>query len=218
LSHDSAAITAAVLISGGGSNLQTFIDVIALGELDVSIGVVLSNRADAFGLERATDAGIPVECLSQRGFPDREAFDTALVQTLSAYAPDIVILAGFMRILTPVFIDHFAGRILNIHPSLLPNYPGLNTHQRAIEAGDRWHGCTVHFVTAELDSGPAIMQGRVLVQADETAADLAKRVLQVEHRIFPRSTALLASGRLEYRDGEAWLDGQVLKEPIQFQA
>ena len=122
-----------------------------------------------------------------------------------------------MRILSAAFVDHFAGRILNIHPSLLPLYPGLNTHQRALDAGDQWHGCTVHFVTAELDAGPAIIQGRVPVKSDDTADSLAARVLQVEHKIYPQAAALLASGRLEYRDGMVWLDEERLEAPIQFE-
>ena len=208
--------TAAVLISGGGTNLQAFIDNIAAGELDLEICVVLSNKPGVAGLERASKAGIPVECVEHRDFPEREAFDAALVETLDRYSPDLVILAGFMRILTPVFIDHFAGRIMNIHPSLLPKYPGLNTHQRAIDAGDDWAGSTVHFATEELDGGPRIIQGRVPVQPDDTASTLAARVLKVEHQIYPEAAALFAAGRLELKAGKAWLDDAPLEEPIRF--
>ena len=208
--------SAAILISGSGTNLQSFIDKAAAGELDLDIAVVLSNKPGVAGLDRARRAGIPVECVEHRHFPGREAFDAALVETLDAYAPDLVILAGFMRILTPVFIDHFAGRIMNIHPSLLPKYPGLDTHQRAIDAGDEWAGSTVHFATEELDGGPRIIQGRVPVQPGDTASTLAARVLKVEHRIYPEAAALFAAGRLEYRDGAAWLDGERLAEPIPF--
>ncbi len=208
--------SAAILISGGGTNLQSFIDKTAAGELDLDIKVVLSNKPGVAGLERARKAGIPVECVEHRDYPEREAFDAALVKTLDRYSPELVILAGFMRILTPVFIDHFAGRIMNIHPSLLPKYPGLDTHQRAIDAGDEWAGSTVHFATEELDGGPRIIQGRVPVEPGDTAATLAARVLEVEHRIYPAAAALFASGRLRFRDGAAWLDDKPLDEPIRF--
>jgi phosphoribosylglycinamide formyltransferase-1 len=207
--------SAAVLISGSGTNLQAFIDKVAAGELDIELTVVLSNKPAAAGLDRARSAGIPVECVKHGDYPDRESFDRALVDTLGRYAPDIIILAGFMRILTPVFIDHFAGRIFNIHPSLLPRYPGLDTHQRAIDAGDEWAGSTAHFATEELDGGPPVIQGRVPILPDDTAASLAARVLDVEHQIYPRAIALFAAGRLAYRDGAAWLDGERLREPIQ---
>jgi len=209
-------MSAAVLISGSGTNLQAFIDQVKAGELDLDLSVVVSNKPDAAGLERARNAGIPVECIPHRDFPSREAFDSMLMATLDRYAPDVIILAGFMRILTPAFIRHFAGRIFNIHPSLLPKYPGLDTHQRAIEAGDGWAGSTVHFATEQLDGGPRVIQGRVRVLPDDTAQTLAARVLEVEHRIYPRAVALFAAGRLEYRNGSAWLDGKRLDEPLQF--
>ena len=206
----------AVLISGGGTNLQAFIDGVGAGRLALDLRVVLSNRPGAYGLERARSANIPTECVMHGNYPSRESFDEALVRKLDAYAPELIILAGFMRILTPVFIDHFAGRIFNIHPSLLPKYPGLDTHQRAIDAGDRWAGSTVHFATAELDGGPRIIQGRVPVRADDDAGSLAARVLEVEHRIYPMAAELFAAGRLAYRDGAAWLDGERLDEPLQW--
>lgn len=208
--------SAAILISGSGTNLQSFIDKTAAGELDLDIAVVLSNKLGAAGLERARKARIPIECVEHGDYPDRESFDAALNDTLDRYAPDLVILAGFMRILTPVFIDHFAGRILNIHPSLLPKYPGLDTHQRAIDAGDEWAGSTVHFATAELDGGPPVIQARVPVEPDDTAKALAARVLKMEHQIYPEAASLLAAGRLEFRDGAAWLDGEKLENPIPF--
>ena len=214
MSNPSGNCVAAVLISGSGTNLQSFIDKTAAGTLDLDLAVVLSNRADATGLERATRAGVPTVCIDHRDFSNRETFDAAAADALSAYDPDLIILAGFMRILTPVFIDRFAGRIMNIHPSLLPLYPGLDTHQRALDAGDRWHGSTVHFATAELDGGPRIIQGRVPILDDDDAASLAARVLAVEHQIYPRAAALYAEGRLECRDGAAWLDGQRLLEPL----
>jgi phosphoribosylglycinamide formyltransferase-1 len=210
----SGKISAAVLVSGSGTNLQSFIDKVATGELDIDLCVVLSNEPGAMGLERARKANIPVECIEHRNYPDSERFDAALVDTLERYSPQLIILAGFMRILTPVFIEHFAGRIFNIHPSLLPKYPGLDTHQRAIDAGDDWHGSTVHFVTEELDGGPRVIQGRVPVYPDDDAATLAARVLAVEHQIYPQAAALFSAGRLEYRDGTAWLDGERLDEPI----
>ena len=210
-------VSAAVLTSGSGTNLQSVIDKVACGTLDLGLAVVLSNKPGAAGLERARQAGIPVECVQHGDYPDRESFDTALVDTLDRYAPDLIVLAGFMRILTPVFIDHFAGRIFNIHPSLLPKYPGLDTHQRAIDAGDEWAGSTVHFATEELDGGPPIIQGRVPVLPDDTADTLAARVLAVEHRIYPEAAALFAAGRLRCKDGGAWLDGERLDQPIQYQ-
>ncbi len=206
----------AILISGSGTNLQAFIDAVANGSLDVEIAVVLSNRADAYGLERARDASIPTECVQNDNYPDRAAFDEAMASALQRHKPDLLILAGFMRILGSMFVKRFEGRILNIHPALLPNYPGLNTHQRAIDAGDKWHGSTVHFVTEELDAGPMILQGRVPVLSDDTESVLSARVQAVEHKIYPEATALLASGRLELRDGESWLDGSMLDEPMQF--
>ena len=210
-------VSAAVLISGSGTNLQSFIDKVAAGTLDLELAVVLSNKPAAAGLERARQAGIPVECVRHGDYPDRESFDAALVDTLDRYVPDLVILAGFMRILTPVFIDHFAGRIFNIHPSLLPKYPGLDTHKRAIDAGDEWAGSTVHFATEELDGGPPIIQGRVPVLPDDTADTLAARVLAVEHRIYPEAAALFAAGRLRYKNGGAWLDGERLNKPLQYE-
>ncbi len=218
MNQTTAQTSAAVLISGGGTNLQAFIDATQTGKLDLDLRVVLSNKSQAAGLNRARKASISVECVEHRDYPERRNFDAALVTTLDQYEPDLIILAGFMRILTPVFIDHYAGRIFNIHPSLLPKYPGLDTHQRAIDAGDDWHGSTVHFATEELDGGPRIIQGRVPVLADDTAESLAARVLQVEHQIYPSAAALYAAGRLEYRDGDAWLDGQRLEEPLQHQA
>ena len=206
----------AILISGGGTNLQAFIDAVVDGSLDVEIPVVVSNRPNAYGLARARDARIPTECVRNEDFPDRAAFDEALANTLERYNPDLLILAGFMRILSSAFVKRFEGKILNIHPALLPKYPGLNTHQRAIDAGERWHGSTVHFVTEDLDAGPLILQGRVPVLSDDTERLLSARVQAVEHKIYPEAAALFASGRLEFRNGESWLDGSKLDEPMQF--
>lgn len=209
-------LSAAVLISGSGSNLQAIIDQVQAGRLDLDLAVVLSNQPDAYGLERARKACIATECIRHQDFAERALYDAALVECLDRYRPDLVILAGFMRILSGTFINHFSGRVLNIHPSLLPRFPGLDTHQRAIDAGDKWHGCTVHFVTEDLDGGPAIIQGRVPVMADDSAEELAARVLEVEHQIYPEAARMFAAGRLEYRDGDAWLDGARLAEPVQY--
>lgn len=214
MSSGRASAAVAVLISGSGSNLQALIDATDRGESGAGICVVISNRPDAYGLERAKDAGIPVACLSHRDYADRSDYDMALLALLNQYAPDIIVLAGFMRILTPHFVNRFAGRMLNIHPSLLPKYPGLDTHQRAIDARDRHHGCTVHFVTADLDAGPPVIQGKVPIMENDDAKSLAARVLELEHRILPKAVALLASGRLELHEGSAWLDGNRLQSPL----
>lgn len=195
-----------VLISGSGSNLQALID--RLDPAQGEIVAVLSNRADAFGLQRARDAGIETRILNHRDFADRLSFDRAMIQALDAFAPDLVVLAGFMRILSAEFVTHFHGRLLNIHPSLLPKYKGLDTHARALEAGDREHGATVHFVTEELDGGPIVLQGHVPVQADDTPALLAARVQVQEHRMYPLVVDWFARGRLRLIEGHAQLDGQ----------
>jgi len=207
---------AAVLISGGGTNLQAFIDAVAAHKLDVELGLVLSNEPAAGGLDRASAAGIKTTIVSHREFSSRDDFDRALIEALAPQQPDIIILAGFMRILTAAFIDHYAGRIFNIHPSLLPKYPGLNTHEKVISNGDLWHGSTVHFATAELDGGPRIMQGRVPVRADDSPQDLAARVLEIEHRIYPQVIEFYLAGRLELADGDALLDGVRLDQPLQY--
>lgn len=212
-----ATLTAAVLVSGGGSNLQAFIDAVRDGRLELQLCAVLSDNPHAKGLERARLARIPAECLPREEYADAPAFDRALDERLTRYRPDLLILAGFMRILTGPFVARYAGRILNIHPSLLPKFRGLNTHQRAIDAGERWHGCTVHFVTERLDGGPRIAQSRVPVLPDDTAERLAQRVLAVEHRIYPWAAGLVASGRVRYADGCAWYDGEPLEQPLNFE-
>lgn len=201
-----------VLISGSGSNLQAFIDSIARGELAAQIVGVVSNKADAFGLQRARTAGIPTLTIDHREFASRAEFDAELRDRVDSFRPDLVILAGFMRILTPVFLRAFAGRLLNIHPSLLPKYPGLQTHQRALDAGDAEAGATVHFVTEELDGGAAIVQARVPVLPGDDAQRLAARVLQVEHRIYPLAAQWFASGRLRLDNHRALLDGAALPD------
>ncbi len=199
-----------VLISGSGSNLQAFIDACRDPAYPCCVAAVISNRAGAPGLERAREAGIPAEVLDHRTFANREEFDAELARRIDAHAPDLVILAGFMRILTPGFVRHYAGRLLNIHPSLLPRYPGLHTHRRALEAGDAEHGATVHFVGDELDGGPAIVQARVPVLPGDTPETLAERVLEREHLIYPLAARLYAEGRLRLQGGRAELDGSPL--------
>ncbi|MGE8297269.1 MAG: phosphoribosylglycinamide formyltransferase [Pseudomonas sp.] len=199
-----------VLISGSGSNLQALIDSIAHDGNPARIAAVISNRADAYGLQRAKQAGIATELLDHKQFDGREAFDAALIRAIDAHQPDLVVLAGFMRILTPGFVQHYAGRLLNIHPSLLPRHKGLHTHQRALEAGDGEHGCSVHFVTEELDGGPLVVQAVLPVMADDTAESLASRVHQQEHQIYPLAVRWFAEGRLRLAAQGAMLDGQPL--------
>lgn len=198
----------AILISGRGSNLQAFINACVNGELPAQIAIVVSNNPDAPGLQLAAAAGIPTCCVNHRDYASREDFDQALVNELDRHAVDLVILAGFMRILTPVFIASFAGRLMNIHPSLLPKYPGLNTHQRALDAGDTEAGVTVHFVTPELDGGPPILQAREIILAGDTAATLAQRTIRLEHVIYPMAARWHLAGRLALVGQIAYLDGQ----------
>lgn len=204
----------AILISGSGSNLQSFIDRTASGDIDLDLTVVFSNNPDAHGLTRARAAGIATTCVEQGNYPDRESFDRAVATNLQRHEPDLLILAGFMRILSPWFVKHYEGRILNIHPALLPAYPGLNTHQRVLDAGELWHGSTVHFVTDELDGGPPIMQGRLKVDALESADELCARVQTIEHDIYPRVANWFGQGRLRFKAGDAWLDGKKLEQPV----
>lgn len=201
-----------VLISGSGTNLQALIDARDAGALPADIRLVLSNRADAAGLERARAAGIPTAILSHRDFDNREAFDAAMIGRIDAAGADTVVLAGFMRILSSLFVRHYAGRLVNIHPSLLPRYPGLNTHQRALEAGDTEHGCSIHFVTDELDGGPVIAQARVPVLANDNAGTLSKRVQTAEHQLYPLVIAWRATDRLALTEQGVELDGQILPD------
>ncbi|HAF94348.1 MAG TPA: phosphoribosylglycinamide formyltransferase [Pseudomonas sp.] len=203
------ACNVVVLISGSGSNLQALID--SQGPTNpMRIVAVISNRADAYGLERARAAGIPTRVLSHRDYADREAFDSALVEAVDAYGPDVVVLAGFMRILTAGFVRHYRGRLLNIHPSLLPRHKGLDTHRRALEAGDPEHGCSVHFVTEELDGGPVALQAGVPIAPGESLDALVERVHQQEHLIYPLAVRWFAEGRLRLAEQGAMLDGQLL--------
>ncbi|AMN82133.1 phosphoribosylglycinamide formyltransferase [Pseudomonas azotoformans] len=199
-----------VLLSGTGSNLQALIDSMRTGESPVRIAAVISNRSDAYGLQRARDAGIDTRSLDHKAFEGREAFDSALIELIDAFNPKLVVLAGFMRILSADFVRHYEGRLLNIHPSLLPKYKGMHTHQRALDAGDSEHGCSVHFVTEELDGGPLVVQAVVPVESDDSAQTLAQRVHTQEHRIYPLAVRWFAEGRLILGDQGALLDGQLL--------
>ncbi|MGE6527936.1 phosphoribosylglycinamide formyltransferase [Pseudomonas sp. NPDC077382] len=198
-----------VLISGSGSNLQALID--SLGEdSPVRIRAVVSNRAEAYGLQRAQAVGINTHILQHKGFADREAFDAALIEIIDAYQPQLVVLAGFMRILSAGFVRHYQGRLLNIHPSLLPKYKGLDTHRRALDAGDQEHGCSVHFVTEELDGGPVAIQARLKIEPNESIDQLTDRVHAAEHIIYPLAVRWFADGRLRLADQGAMLDNVLL--------
>ncbi|WP_163832951.1 phosphoribosylglycinamide formyltransferase [Spartinivicinus ruber] len=201
-------INVVVVISGSGSNLQALID--QATAININITGVISNIASAYGLTRATNANIPTEVVDHTQFADRDTFDTALMATIDRYQPDLVILAGFMRILTPAFTKYYTGRMLNIHPSLLPKYRGLHTHRRALEAGDKEHGATVHFVTEELDGGPNVIQAIVPVVKMDTEASLMEKVQQKEHKIYPQAVAWFAEGKLKMEDNKAFLMGELL--------
>ena len=199
-----------VLISGNGSNLQAIIDDCHEGKIPGNVVAVVSNKADAYGLERATQAKIPAEVVSHLNFDSREAFDASLIQVIDKYNPDLIVLAGFMRILSKPFIQHYQGKMLNIHPSLLPKYQGLNTHQRALDEGDTEHGASVHFVTEELDGGPVILQAKVPVFEDDDADTLASRVHEQEHRIYPLVVRWFCQQRLAMKAEKAYLDDRPL--------
>ncbi len=190
-----------VLISGRGSNMQ------ALLEAGLPVSAVISNRADAKGLAIAASRGVATRVVEHRKFPSREAFDAALAEEIDRFEPRLVALAGFMRVLTPGFVERYAGRLLNIHPSLLPAFPGLDTHARALASGAKVHGCTVHFVTAELDHGPIVIQAEVKVRKGDSAEALAARVLRQEHVIYPRAVRWFLDGRLVIRDGKVRVIG-----------
>ena len=205
----------AVLISGSGRNLQAILDACASGQIAAEPCLVISNRSDAYGLQRAEQAGVTTQIIDHRQFESREAFDLALGDALDAARPDIIALAGFMRILTPGFIRRFAGRMFNIHPSLLPKYRGLHTHRRALENADAWHGASVHFVSEELDAGAVVKQGRVRVLPEDDEISLADRVTQmVELTLYPEVLSWAASGRLRQVDGRVELDGRILTTPL----
>ena len=203
-----------VLISGSGSNLQAIIDATQNPDYPAEIAAVISNVEGVKGLERAQKAGIPTAILSYKDYPDRDSYDAELRKLIDSYHPKLVILAGFMRILTNAFVNAYLGNMLNIHPSLLPKYKGLSTHQKAIDAGDEIHGATVHFVTPDLDSGPLIIQAQVPVLSEDTAETLAARVLEKEHIIYPQAIAWVATGRVYMdMDGSVIMDHQKLEKP-----
>jgi len=199
-----------VLISGSGTNLQAIIDACTDSEYPGQVVGVVSNKAEAYGLTRAENADIATVALSHKDFATREDYDRELVKKIDAFNPDIIVLAGFMRILTPDFVQHFQGKLVNIHPSLLPKYQGLNTHQRAIDAGDKEHGVSVHFVTEELDGGPVILQAKVPIFEEDSSDDLAARVHEQEHRIYPLVIKWLCQQRLSMVNEKAILDGTSL--------
>lgn len=204
-----------VLISGGGSNLQAVIDQVGNGTIDAEISLVISNNPDVKGLQRAELAGIDTAVINHREYDSRDSFERELIRQIDAYQPDLVVLAGFMRIFNAGFTNHYAGRMLNIHPSLLPKYKGVNTHARALEAGEAEHGATVHFVTSELDGGPLVLQAIVPVEKADTASDLAARVLVQEHIIYPIAIKWFCEGRLTLDGNQVRLDKQALpKEGI----
>jgi phosphoribosylglycinamide formyltransferase-1 len=200
----------AVLISGSGTNLQAIIDACKLDGYPGEVVGVISNIPTAYGLTRASEANIETSVLSHKDFPSREAYDQSLIKVIDAYKPDVIVLAGFMRILTPAFVQHFQGKLLNIHPSLLPKYQGLNTHQRAIDAGDKEHGVSVHYVTEELDGGPVILQAKVPIFEGDTAEDLASRVHEQEHRIYPLVVKWCCLKRVVMQNEKALFDGEII--------
>ncbi len=194
------------LASGGGTNLQAIIDRCADGSLDAEIAVVISNNPAAGALKRAAEAGIAVRCIDHRGYSSRESFDQAVVDVLKGAGVELVVLAGFMRLITPVFLNAFEGRVINIHPALLPAFPGLHVQRKAIEYGAKFSGCTVHFVDNGVDTGPIIIQAVVPIHDDDTEESLSARILEQEHRIYPRAIQLFAEGRLKVVDRRVIID------------
>ncbi len=214
MTTQAAKLQVVVLLSGSGSNLQAIID--NLGNIPIEICTVISNKADAYGLERAESAGITTRVLDHKTFPDRDSYDQALLELVDSFNPGLVVLAGFMRILTPTFVNHFHGRMLNVHPSLLPKFRGLHTHQRALDEHETTHGVSIHFVTEELDGGPLVAQAEVPVEADDDADKLGSRVLKREHRLYPMAIKWFAEGRLKLSGERLTLDGNRLDSPVIF--
>ena len=213
MSSTSEALRLAILISGRGSNMATIARECQQHRVNATVNVVISNKPDVAGLTTAQEMGIQTQVVPSSK-TDRETFESALTATLDAHGPDLVILAGFMRVLTEPFVRRYSGRMINIHPSLLPKYTGLHTHQRVLDAGDAEHGATVHFVTPELDGGPLILQSKVPVKAGDSEATLAARVQATEHVIYPRVIAWIADGRLKWNNGRPLLDGKLLTGPV----
>ena len=204
----------AILISGRGSNMEAVAKACRDGRIAASVALVIADDADAGGLTVARELGIDTAVVSRKSFPDRAAFERGLIEQIEAHRAEVIVLAGFMRVLSPEFASRYEGRLLNIHPALLPNHKGLHTHARVLEAGDREHGASVHFATAELDGGPVVLQSRIAVQPADSESDLAARVLRTEHIILPRVIGWLADKRLTWRDGKGWLDGRALEAPV----
>lgn len=204
-----------VLASGRGSNLRAIIDAIDTGELDASVSGVFSDKPTAPALAIGRAADIETSALDPRAYPTRAAFDDALFDRVSAMAPDLVVLAGYMRIISEAALAPWVGRMVNIHPSLLPDHPGLDTHRRALEAGDARHGASVHYVTPTLDGGPVLAQTSITIGADDTPTSLARRLLPLEHRLYVATLVLMSGGKLCWRDGGAQLDGHPLTHPLQ---
>ena len=207
-----------VLISGNGSNLQSIINAIAAQKINTVISAVISNRADAAGLERAQSVGIPTHIINHRDYAGREQFDLALRGCIDSYQPQLVVLAGFMRILGDELVRHYEGRMLNIHPSLLPEFPGLDTHRRVLDSANKQHGASVHFVTTELDGGPILVQAVITVHTDDTVKSLQQRVHEQEHLIYPLAIGWIAEGRVKYENHNIIFDGQYLEKPVQISA
>jgi phosphoribosylglycinamide formyltransferase-1 len=203
-------------VSGSGSNLQALIDAVQSGRIQGSIVGVISNRPDVYAIKRAELAGIRCAIVDHKSYDSREAFEQQLIQTLQGWQADLIVLAGFMRVLTEAFVTRFSGQIINIHPSLLPAYKGLHTHARVLTAGDRVHGCSVHFVTPELDAGAVIAQSVIDVDLNDTPTQLAKRVHHLEHQIYPRIIGWIAAGRVVFLGNRVYLDGHPMPEPIRF--
>lgn len=199
-----------VLVSGNGSNLQAIIDACHVNQIHGKIVAVMSNKPDVYSLIRAKKAQIPTHVINHKSFSSREDFDLNMQQKIDSYQPDLIVLAGYMRILTPAFVQHYSGKMLNIHPSLLPKYPGLHTHHRAMTAGDKEHGTTVHFVTEQLDGGPIILQAKVPIFDNDTEQDVIDRVLEQEHRIYPLVIKWFCDNRLTMRENKAYLDNHLI--------
>ena len=204
----------AILISGRGSNMATIARECRQQRIAATVNVVISDRPGVAGITTAQDMGLETQVVSWKTAVDRAAFELALGQVIDTHSPDLVVLAGFMRVLSGPFVERYAGRMINIHPSLLPKYTGLHTHRRALEARDAEHGASVHFVTPELDGGPLILQSQVPVKADDTESTLAARVQATEHVIYPRVVAWIADGRLKWNEGHPLLDGKPLSKPV----
>jgi phosphoribosylglycinamide formyltransferase 1 len=205
-----------VLISGRGSNMRALVERSQHPAMGYEVAAVIADQPAAGGLVIARDLGVPAHLVAADKSLARARYDEQLAAAIDPYAPALIVLAGFMRILSPEFVSRYEGRMLNIHPALLPKYPGLHTHQRAIDARDDQHGATVHFVTAELDEGPAVIQARIRVEPEDDAQSLAARVQVLEHRIYPIAVRWFCAGRLRYAAGRAWLDGAALESPAMY--